>query len=85
MYFDKEPLYPFGHGLSYTNFHYDNLKLSKKTANPTDKVDVIFTVKNIGHNQKWDSQTVPIITPSEVHDVYFKFYGDFKLSWFAFK
>ncbi|WP_160686607.1 glycoside hydrolase family 3 protein [Clostridium sp. C2-6-12] len=49
MYFDKEPLYPFGHGLSYTNFHYDNLKLSAKTATPNDKVEITFTVKNIGN------------------------------------
>ena len=28
MYFDQEPLYPFGFGLSYSSFTYNNLKLS---------------------------------------------------------
>ncbi|HYY99070.1 MAG TPA: glycoside hydrolase family 3 C-terminal domain-containing protein, partial [Pyrinomonadaceae bacterium] len=29
-YFKGEPLYPFGHGLSYTTFEYDDLKLGSK-------------------------------------------------------
>ncbi|HEX8115986.1 MAG TPA: glycoside hydrolase family 3 C-terminal domain-containing protein, partial [Pyrinomonadaceae bacterium] len=31
-YFKGDPLYPFGHGLSYTTFKYDNLKLSAKSV-----------------------------------------------------
>jgi len=27
MYFEEEPLYPFGHGLSYTEFSYSNLQI----------------------------------------------------------
>lgn len=39
------PLYPFGHGLSYTTFTYSNLK-TKVTNN--NQVEVTFTVKNTG-------------------------------------
>jgi len=49
MYFDKEPLYPFGHGLSYTNFLYDNIKLSHKISRPNDNIDITFSIKNIGN------------------------------------
>ncbi len=50
-YFDsyKIPvLYPFGFGLSYTNFEYNNLKLSKTTLNNGDELVVSFDVKNTG-------------------------------------
>ncbi|MCF0167424.1 MAG: glycoside hydrolase family 3 C-terminal domain-containing protein, partial [Bacteroidales bacterium] len=43
-YFQDEPLYPFGHGLSYTTFEYGNLGVAKKG----DNLDVTFTVKNTG-------------------------------------
>ena len=35
MYLKAEPLFPFGHGLSYTEFRYDNLRLSAERI-PTD-------------------------------------------------
>ena len=54
-YYDKKgvaPLFPFGHGLSYTKFKYSNLKLSAKSITPNDtltvKVDVTNTGKTIG-------------------------------------
>jgi beta-glucosidase len=40
---NKEPLFPFGFGLSYTNFSYSQLK-----ATPGNPVQVSFTVKNTG-------------------------------------
>jgi len=39
-----DPLFAFGHGLSYTSFQYSNVKVSKSTGNAT----VSFTIKNTG-------------------------------------
>ncbi len=51
-YFDTEnvePLFCFGHGLSYTNFSYSDLKLSSAAMLPADSIQVQVTVKNTGH------------------------------------
>jgi beta-glucosidase len=39
-----EPLFPFGHGLSYTHFEYSGLAVSRLVSG----FDVTFTVRNIG-------------------------------------
>ena len=44
-YFDKEVLYPFGYGLTYTEFAYSNL--SVQMADPAH-IEVSFDVKNVG-------------------------------------
>lgn len=41
-------LYPFGYGLSYTSFKYDNFKLSQTEMMPRDSVVVSCQVTNIG-------------------------------------
>ncbi|HEV8284189.1 MAG TPA: fibronectin type III-like domain-contianing protein, partial [Chitinophagaceae bacterium] len=46
-YFTGKVLYPFGYGLSYTNFSYDNLKLSSPYK-IGDSVNVLIDVKNTG-------------------------------------
>ncbi len=42
------PLYPFGYGLSYTNFAYSNLKLSSDTMNKAGSLTATVTLKNTG-------------------------------------
>jgi beta-glucosidase len=43
-----EPLFPFGHGLSYTDFKYNNLKISPAEAKVRKKINISIDVKNIG-------------------------------------
>jgi beta-glucosidase len=43
------PLYPFGYGLSYTTFSYDNLKLSQTEAKVGTTLDVAVDVANTGN------------------------------------
>jgi beta-glucosidase len=43
-----EPLFPFGHGLSYTKFQYSNLKLGAKSITPKDTLKVKVDVTNTG-------------------------------------
>ena len=47
-YYEGEPLYPFGHGLSYTQFGYSGLKLDRARAAAADPVKVSVKVKNTG-------------------------------------
>lgn len=44
----NEPLYPFGYGLSYTSFQYNNLSLDKKSMKVTDTLTVSVEVTNTG-------------------------------------
>ncbi|HEY5916014.1 MAG TPA: glycoside hydrolase family 3 C-terminal domain-containing protein [Chryseolinea sp.] len=46
-YFKGEPLYPFGHGLSYTTFEYSDLKIND-TQKAGDSVKVSVSLKNTG-------------------------------------
>jgi len=42
-----EPLFPFGHGLSYTEFEYKELDCPREVQS-LDKIELNFSVKNIG-------------------------------------
>lgn len=45
---EKEVLFPFGHGLSYTRFEYSDLRLSLESIRDTDSLTVTCRVKNVG-------------------------------------
>ncbi|MCL1532386.1 glycoside hydrolase family 3 protein [Xanthomonas nasturtii] len=47
-YFADKPLYPFGHGLSYTQFAYSTVQLDRKTAAADGTLTATVTLKNTG-------------------------------------
>ena len=50
------PLFPFGHGLSYTEFSYSDLEVTQRS----NKMSIQFTVKNLGTRQGKDVAQVYI-------------------------
>jgi beta-glucosidase len=48
LFSSKEPLFPFGHGLSYTTFEYSNLRLSSETIRPDETAALSVDVTNRG-------------------------------------
>ncbi|MFZ1527797.1 MAG: beta-glucosidase BglX [Ferruginibacter sp.] len=44
----NDPLYPFGFGLSYTNFEYSNISLSKNSMTQNGNITASVTVRNSG-------------------------------------
>ncbi|WDF45951.1 beta-glucosidase BglX [Chryseobacterium sp. KACC 21268] len=45
---DKTPLFPFGHGLSYTKFAYTGMTINKKTFSIGEPIDLSVSVTNTG-------------------------------------
>lgn len=55
MYSKNTPLFPFGHGLTYTSFKYSALKTDKKNLKNNEILNVSFTIENTGN---WESDEV---------------------------
>ena len=47
-YFNGQPLFAFGHGLSYAKFHYSHAELGARTYGCGDTVKLSFALKNAG-------------------------------------
>ncbi len=56
-----QPLFPFGHGLSYTNFEYSNLKINANEN--TADVEISFDLRNVGE------RTGEEVVQLYIHDV----------------
>jgi len=61
------PLYPFGHGLSYTSFEYGDLSIDKAQVKPGEHLDISFTVKNVGGVV--GEETVQLYTHDEIASI----------------
>ncbi|MCF6409637.1 glycoside hydrolase family 3 protein [Pseudalkalibacillus salsuginis] len=48
LYFEGDPLYSFGHGLTYTDFEYSNLRVSSHSIKDDEMVKVSVDVTNTG-------------------------------------
>ncbi|HZQ20754.1 MAG TPA: glycoside hydrolase family 3 C-terminal domain-containing protein [Terriglobales bacterium] len=61
-YFEGEPLWPFGYGLSYTKFNYSDLTVPQQPINAGDPLDASVMVTNAGQ-----------VAGDEVVQLYLKF------------
>lgn len=50
----NEPLYPFGYGLSYTNFEYSGVTLNDSVMGPKGELTASVTIKNTGKRDGYE-------------------------------
>ncbi|MDP2527091.1 glycoside hydrolase family 3 N-terminal domain-containing protein [Maribacter dokdonensis] len=48
LFLEDGPIYPFGHGLSYAQFTYEDLKISNSVITPNSEITVSTTITNTG-------------------------------------
>lgn len=64
---ENEPLFPFGYGLSYTNFQYSDLTLSSTTLRKGEEITATITVTNSGNYD--GEETVQLYTRDMVGSI----------------
>ena len=65
--YDVKPLFCFGHGLSYTSFKYDDLKVKVKEEDEDIYAEISFKVINTGKSE--GKETVQVYIEDEVSSV----------------
>jgi len=65
---NQTPLFPFGFGLSYTSFDYNNLKLAHKSGDSSAPVTLSFDVTNTGKVFGAEAPQVYVFKPDRVVD-----------------
>lgn len=65
----KDVLFPFGFGLSYTDFKYSDIKLSSNNIKDTDEVTVSFKIKNVG---EYDGAEIAQVYVKDVESTIFR-------------
>jgi beta-glucosidase len=65
MYFKGTPLFPFGHGLSYTTFQYSSLELGAKALKQGETLTVSLKVTNTG--ARAGDEVVQLYVQSSAH------------------
>ena len=66
LYYDGEPLFPFGHGLSYTGFRYTAIKTDKLSYIKGDTVNVSFELENVGSMDGEEVVQLYVAAPSDL-------------------
>lgn len=63
QYFTGNITYPFGYGLSYTDFAYSDLKIDKTSATTDDQIQVSVRVTNIGDTEGQEVVQMYVVSP----------------------
>jgi len=53
-YMEKTPLYPFGFGLSYTEFSYSDIKLTSHSFHKNESIGITFNLTNSGNRDGYE-------------------------------
>jgi beta-glucosidase len=70
---DKEPLFPFGYGLSYTTFNYAELQIINNLNESEEIVKISFNINNSGEREGDEIVQLYMQNPSDDFKVLKKF------------
>jgi len=62
-----DPLYPFGHGLTFTEFETVELAVSEEVVSPSETVELDVTVENVG--DRAGTEVVQVFSSTEAKDL----------------